>query len=404
MTWWRGVGLVAERSLAETVRSRTFRVVTVLMLLASVAAVVVPKLVLDQSTTYTLATVGQAPPQLRAALQSAARSGDFAVEYTTRADEAGVRAAVRDGDATAGLAGGRLFTESAPDHTFPVVVAQAVVATETVARLQAAGLTPEQIAQVGGVRPPEEVAVGRVDSEERAAVGFGVGIALYLALTFAGSAIATAVAVEKATRISEVLLAVLRPSQILVGTVVAVGAATLAQLLVLVVPLGVAVRLGEVGLPPVASGDLALGVVWFLLGFALYAFLFAASAALVDKVTEASSAVAPVTTLLVIGYMLGIIVVMGDPLSGWSTLISMFPLSAPLTMPIRWAGGEVPVWQLVTAMTLTAATALLLVYAGSAVYQRALVITGHRVRWRELMARPTGPLNDTASPTARSRG
>jgi ABC-2 type transport system permease protein len=300
-----------------------------------------------------------------------------------------VREAVRDGDATAGLAGDTLYTAPGADHTFPVVVTQTVVTVETVARLRAAGLTPEEIAQIAAVRPPRQVTVGRVESEQRAAVGFGVGIALYLALTFAGSAISTAVAVEKSTRVSEVLLAVLRPSQILVGTVAAVGTATLAQLLVLGAPLAVAVRLGEVGLPTVASGDLALAVVWFVLGFALYAFLFAASAALVDKVTDASAAVAPVTTVLVLGYLLSVIVVMGDPSSAWGTAISMFPLSAPMAMPIRWSGGEVPVWQLVTAMALTAATAVFLVYAGSAVYQRALVITGHRVRWSELVGRRT---------------
>ncbi|TQJ49947.1 ABC transporter permease [Phycicoccus sp. SLBN-51] len=388
MTWWRGTGLVAQRSLLETFRSRTYRIITALLLLASAAAVVVPRLVLDQPTTYTLATVGEAPQPLRAALESAARRGDFTVEYTARADAPAVRQAVRDGDATVGLTDRTLFTTSEVDLTFPGLVSQAVVSLESAARLRAAGLTPEQIASLASVRPPQQVAVGRVASGERAAVGFGVGIALYLALTFAGSAISTAVAVEKSTRVSEVLLAVLRPSQVLVGTVSAVGAATLAQLLVLGVPLAVAVRLGY-GLPAVASGDLALAVVWFVLGFAVYAFLFAASAALVDKVTEASAAVAPVTTVLVIGYMLSIIVVMGDPSSAWGTVISMFPLSAPMAMPIRWSGGEVPVWQLVTAMALTAGTAVLLVYAGSAVYQRALVITGHRVRWHELFRRPS---------------
>jgi ABC-2 type transport system permease protein len=389
MTWWRGTGLVAQRSLLETFRSRTYRIITALLLLASAAAVVVPRLVLDQPTTYTLATVGEAPQPLRAALESAARRGDFTVEYTARADAPAVRQAVRDGDATVGLTDRTLFTTSEVDLTFPGLVSQAVVSLESAARLRAAGLTPEQIVSLASVRPPQQVAVGRVASGERAAVGFGVGIALYLALTFAGSAISTAVAVEKSTRVSEVLLAVLRPSQVLVGTVSAVGAATLAQLLVLGVPLAVAVRLGYVGLPAVASGDLALAVVWFVLGFAVYAFLFAASAALVDKVTEASAAVAPVTTVLVIGYMLSIIVVMGDPSSAWGTVISMFPLSAPMAMPIRWSGGEVPVWQLVTAMALTAGTAVLLVYAGSAVYQRALVITGHRVRWHELFRRPS---------------
>jgi ABC-2 type transport system permease protein len=158
-----------------------------------------------------------------------------------------------------------------------------------------------------------------------------------------------------------------------------------------------------VDLPSVASGDLALGVVWFILGFALYAFLFAASAAMVDKVTEANAAVAPVTTLLVVGYLLSVVVVMGDPSSAWGTAVSMFPLSAPMAMPIRWSGGEVPVWQLLTSMALTAGTAVALVYAGSAVYRRALVVTGHRVRWRELAGR-TRPGADRASPAGTSRG
>jgi ABC-2 type transport system permease protein len=388
VTWWRGTLLVGQRSLLETFRSRTYRFVTAALLLASAAAVMVPRLVLDQTVSYTLATVGEAPAQLRSAIQPAAARGGFTVEYTPRADAAAVRAAVRDGDASAGLAGGTLFTAARGDQTFPALVSQAVVSVEASARLRAAGLSDAQLAELAAVRPPQQVTVARVTNEERAAVGFGVGIALYLALTFAGSAIATAVAVEKSTRVSEVLLAVLRPSQVLVGTVSAVGAATLAQLLVLCVPLAVAVRLGYVGLPAVASGDLVLAIGWFLLGFTLYAFLFAASAALVDKVTEASAAVAPVTTVLMLGYLLSIIVVMGDPNSGWSTGISLFPFSAPMAMPIRWAGGEVPVWQLVVAMGLTACAAVLLVGAGAAVYRRALVITGHRVRWHELFGLP----------------
>lgn len=384
MTWWRGTALVAERSLLETVRSRAYRLITAVLLLASAAAVLVPHLVLDRPTSYTLATVGTAPAPLRVALSAAATRQGFSVEYAERGSAADVRTAVRDGAATAGLAGDTLFTGTGVDQTFSAVVAQSVVVVETTARLQAAGLSPAQIASVAAVRPPLQVTVGRTDSGERAAVGYGVGIALYLAITFAGGAIASAVAVEKSTRVSEVLLAVLRPSQVLVGTVSAVGAATLAQVLVLAVPLAVAVRLGYVGLPPVASGDLALALVWFALGFAVYAFLFAAAAALVDKVTEASAAVAPVTTVLVIVYLLSIIVVTGQPSSGWSTAISLFPLSAPLAMPVRWSSGEVPVWQLVTAMVLTAATAVLLVAVGAAVYRRALVITGHRVRWHEL--------------------
>ena len=95
----------------------------------------------------------------------------------------------------------------------------------------------------------------------------------------------------------------------------------------------------------------------------------------------------PVTIVMVIGYMLGVTVVMGDPTSTWSALISMFPLSAPLAMPIRWASGEVPVYQLVLAMVLTAGTAVLLVGVASSIYRRALLITGRRVKLRELLRR-----------------
>lgn len=389
MTWRSGTWLVARRILVENLRSRVYRVVTGLLLLAAVAAVVVPLVVGDQKTTYTLATVGAVPAGVATILDAAAGNGDFAVKYERRGSADAVRASIREDGVSAGLVGDTLFTEESGDGTFPVLVVQAVVAVETAQRLQQAGLSPAEVARVQSVRPPEQVPVGKVDDQARTWAGFGVGIALYLALTFGGSAISTTVAMEKSTRISEVLLAVLRPSQILVGTVVAVGLTTLAQLLLLTTPLAVAIPLTDIGLPPVASGDLALAAVWFVLGFALYAFLFAASAALVDKITEASAAVLPVTLVMVVGYMLGVTVVMGDPTSVWSALISMFPFSAPLAMPIRWASGEVPVYQLAVAMVLTAVTAALLLAVGASIYRRALLITGRRVRLREVLRRPT---------------
>jgi ABC-2 type transport system permease protein len=385
--WWQGTRLVAGRSLAEQYRSRAFKVVTGLLLLISAAAVTVPQIVGDDDTTYTLATVGDVPGDLAAILESAEEAGEFTVEFSTKGDREAVRAAVQDGDATAGLAGDTLFTADEANGTFPVLVAQAVTTLEASSRLVEAGLTPDEVARVQGVQPPEQVPVSRVENEERAGVGFAVGIVLYLALTFAGNAIATTVAMEKSTRISEVLLAVLRPGQVLVGTVLAVGTVTLTQLLLLATPLAVAVQVTDaVGLPAVADGDLALAVAWFALGFALYAFLFAASAALVDKITEASAAIVPVMTILIVGYMLSVTVVRSDPGSLLSVAISLFPFTAPLAMPIRWMSGEVPVYQLLLAMALTAGTALVLVRLAAAMYSRALLITGRRVKLREVLS------------------
>jgi ABC-2 type transport system permease protein len=390
-TWWRGTALVAERGLVENLRSRSFKIVTGLLLLLSIAAVTVPQVLGAKATSYTIATIDKAPAALTAGLNAAGRSADFTVKYVSRPDGTAVREAVRDGDADAGLAGETLYTAARMDGTFPAMVAQTVFALDTSRRLSEAGLSPQQVASLQAIRPPTQVAVGPTDNAGRSGAGFAVGIVLYLVFVIAGSAIATTVATEKSTRISEVLLAVLRPSQMIVGTVVSVGTLTLAQLVVLTAPLAVAVRVTDkIGLPSVAAGDLGLALTWFALGFMLYAFLYAAAAALVDKVTEVGTAIMPITTILIVGYLLGITVVTADPTGAWSVAVSMFPLTAPLTMPIRWASGGVPVYQLVTAMALTAATSVLLVGIASSIYRRALIITGRRVKLRELIGARTG--------------
>jgi ABC-2 type transport system permease protein len=148
----------------------------------------------------------------------------------------------------------------------------------------------------------------------------------------------------------------------------------------------------DLGVPAVAAGDIALGAVWFVLGLALYGFLYAAGGALVDKVTEVNNAVMPISMVIFGGYFASFLVTMEDGAdSPLSVLLSMFPLTAPVAMPLRWASGGVPTYQLVMAMALTAATAVALVWLASTIYRRALVITGHRVRFHEVFARPGMP-------------
>ena len=394
--WLAGTRLVAERGLIENLRSRSFKIVTVLLLLLSATAVILPQILGDGAPTYTLATAGPAPVEMTKALDAAGKAGGFTVDYVPSDGEDAVRQAVRDGEATVGLAGDVIFTATDAGGTFPVMVAQTVVRLETVRRMIDAGLTTAQVTDLQSIQPPEQITIGRVDDADRSGVAFLAGIILYIALTFAGTAIATTVATEKSTRISEVLLTVLRPSQILVGTVVAIGTVTLGQLLVLITPLAIAVRITDsVGLPPIATVDLALALVWFILGFALYSFLFAATGALVNKVTEVGSAIMPVTLLLLAGYLLAVTIVAADPSSPLSIAASIFPFTAPLAMPIRWASGDVPAVQLALAMGLTVATAVLLVGVASSIYRRALLITGHRVRLREVVRAVP---HDTRSP------
>src|SRR5690606_14703066 len=80
-SWWSGAWLVLERGLMENLRSKTFRVVTALLLLASAAAVTAPQLLGGTTPTYALATVGEPPAELVTAMEAAGRSGDFHVRF-----------------------------------------------------------------------------------------------------------------------------------------------------------------------------------------------------------------------------------------------------------------------------------------------------------------------------------
>ncbi len=385
-SWWSGVRLVAGRSLSEGLQSKALRVTTLILLAIGLAVVFVPRLFDGGQPTYTLATVGEVSAPLRAQVDAAGQAAEFGVDYLSAQDSNGAQAAVRAGDATVALSGDTLYVRSDAPASFAAVVTQAIVAQESAGQLADAGLSPEQIAALSAIEPPEQVEVGPATDEGRAGVGFVVGIVLYLALIVAGQSLAVNVGMEKSTRIAEVLLAVLRPSQILVGNVIGMGLRTLIQLLALAVPILAAIALTDgLDLPTVTSADIALGVVWFVVGYFVYAFLFAATAVLVDKVTDVGSATMPVMVLLVVAYLSAVTAVPIDPGSSLSVFVSMFPLTSPMAMPVRWASGTVPVWELVTSLALAVGAAVLVAWFGARVYQRALVVTGRRVKLREVL-------------------
>lgn len=389
-SFWAGTLLVARRAMVESFSSKSWRAITALLLLIGMAVVIVPRFFGQEEASYTLAVVGPASPGLAAQLEAAAVAADFELTINDVADPATAREAVRDGAADAALSSegesGTLYVGLQTSATFPALVAQASVATASLEALAAAGLDGDQIAALLTIPPPEQVAVGRVADQGRAGVGFAVGIVLYLALILTGTSIATAVATEKSTRISEVLLAVLRPSQLLVGTVVGVGLLGLIQVAALAVPAAVGLATGDVlEVPASAIGDVALAVAWFVVGMAMYAFAFAALGALVEKPTEVGSATMPVNVALIASYLLAVTVTIANPGSWVSVAASMFPLSAPLVMPVRWASGLVPGWQLALALALTAAAAIAMAALASRVYSRGIARTGSRVKLREVL-------------------
>ena len=179
---------------------------------------------------------------------------------------------------------------------------------------------------------------GRSPDDETAA--FVMTILLLLAIATYGNLVLTGVVEEKSSRVVEVLLARMPARNLLAGKVAGIGLLGFAQFAVTARrrPRRRAGRRLR-RLPAVSGGVLAWVVVWFVLGYALYAMAYGALGSLASRTEDASSVAGPVSYVLIAGYWASLVAVGEDPDGGWSLLVSFFPATAPFAMPGRVALG-----------------------------------------------------------------
>ena len=395
--WARGTGLVVGRELLVGFRRKSYRITLAVLFLGGVGVAVVPRLLSsDETPTYTLAVVGAAPAGFEAALGVVGEALEIRVEPRPFPDRAAAAGAVADEDVDAGLvwppgaAEGQdreppvLLQEPRTSAALLAAVSNAAVASSTTQRLEAAGVAPERAHTVLAA-PPRVETVDTPATTGRAGVGFAVVFFLYVAIITAGGQVATGVAVEKTNRIAESLLATVRASQLLAGKVVGIGVLSLIALLVVAVPAAVAtVTAGDLDIEPGAAGQIAAGVGWFVLGYGIYACAYAALGALVDRQEEVNGAVMPVTMGLVVTYFLAI-QAQESPGSALAVASSLFPLTAPVVMPMRTAVTSVSLPEVLIAVVGMVAAAAVLVQVGGTVYRRAIIRTGRRLKLREVL-------------------
>lgn len=190
---------------------------------------------------------------------------------------------------------------------------------------------------------------------------------------------------EKQNRVVEVVLARVRPWQVLVGKVTGIGALGLLQLLALAGAAYVSARsadLGDVDLPAIGLPIIAGVVFWFILGYAFYAFLYAAVGSTVSRQEDLQGAMMLPIALMLPGYFLALIAA-ESPDGAVPMVASMLPPWAPFVMPARMADGAAAPWEIFVAATGTMAAVVALLWLGSRVYTGALLRTGGKVKMRE---------------------
>ncbi len=212
-------------------------------------------------------------------------------------------------------------------------------------------------------------------------LGSADGVLIYISLMIQGQRVAQGVVEEKSSRVVELLLSTVRPWQLMAGKVAGIGLVGLVQMLVFgIVGVALAVGLGLLHVSiSAAVGTVVWLVVWYLLGFVLYAFALAAAGALVSRQEDAGAVVMPVLIPVIAGYILGISFLPGHPDNRLCEILSIIPVFSPTLMPMRLAMGSVPAWETIASILLAAAAIPLLAGLAGRIYGNAVLRTGARV-------------------------
>lgn len=381
--------LIARREIAVRVRSKAYRVTTLILALILVGLAVAVKL-FGGGTDFTVG-VTSSTAALSAPLTASATSIGETVTIATVSDEAAGRAEVESGKLDALLIGDATSVHVVVKKTLDDKLHNAMqVMASQVAFAQ-------QITSLGGNPADVRAAVANagvqveplhappVYDKQRLVLGVITGILIYVSLMMAGQAVAQGVVEEKSSRVVELLLATVRPWQMMVGKVIGIGLVSLAQIIVIgAAGLLAALKTGVLTIPTSAAvGTLVWLVVWFLLGFIAYALAFAAVAALVSRQEDVQAVVTPVLIFVIIGYVLGVSILPGDPGNSLMETLSMIPVFAPTVMPMRIAVGGVPPIESVVAVAGMLIIIPVLVILAGRIYRNAVVRSGARVKLRE---------------------
>lgn len=378
----RQVLLVAGREVAARVRSRAYQISTLAIVLFVVGGVFAAQILPDLFEDDPL-RVGLIPASAvqRAPLLDTAAAFDREMEVVEYVDAAAAGAALDAGDLDAVLiAPDQLRFEEDVDDELEAIVRQSLVLSTLEERAAAVGLSLEEAQSLlAPVEVQTETAVPAEPEDEDAEVGQGVGalsaLALMFALTFYGQWVVVGVIEEKSNRVVEVLLAAVTPSELLVGKVLGIMALALAQVAAAAVAFVVVLLAteGSEALPSVAVTGLGLAVVWLVIGLLLYNFLYAAVGATVNRPEEATSVTFPLMVPLMGGYFVGLIFIPDNPDSSVARIVSMFPLTAPLTMPSRIASGGGSAVEVVVAMVLALVTLVGVIWLAGRVYSGGIL-------------------------------
>ncbi len=263
-------------------------------------------------------------------------------------------------------------------------------------RLKNGGLDPQKIAQYTRRVDLRTIKVTKRGEEEDTAgtfmISYFLGLIIYMAILIYGQVIMRGVIEEKSSKVVEVILSSLKPFQLMMGKILGIGAVGLTQFAVWTL-FGVGASLysssfiaasPDFSLPSIPPHVFIYLMVFFILGYFLFATLYAAIGSLVNNEKEAQNLVFPVMMFLIIPIML-MIWIIRSPNSSLSVILSLVPFFAPILMFLRINVLLPPFWQIAASILILALTILFMIWLVSKVYRVGILMYGKRPSFQEVV-------------------
>lgn len=415
----REVLIIVRREFIERVRSRAFILGTLIFPVFMVGIFALPLLSSRSTVHRTLALVDQSPApvgQRFTELLTAADDSTVANTFTLEPVE-GSWPDVRDALAArvnAGEIDGWIVLPADILEDNELIYRAQNVANESVVRdirnagsealqgerLQRAGLRRTDVAALTRRITIDDAAITGTGGEGRGATStfifaYILAFAIYFITVFYGVNVLRSVLEEKTSRIAEVMVSTVKASHLMAGKIIGVGSAALFQVgiwaaFIVLVATRSELLTRRFGLPPdafaaltIPVGDGILFLLYFIFGFLTFAAVFAAVGAAMTSEQEAQSMQLPILLPLFLPLIFSTRIA-GEPLSGLSTALGLFPLSAPIAMPMRIAAGQIPGIQIAASLVLLVLGLLAVMWLGGKIYRIGILSTGKRPSLAEL--------------------
>ena len=240
-----------------------------------------------------------------------------------------------------------------------------------------------------------EVEVTQTDENPASGNQFAImllSLALWMGVHFFANQVSTSITTEKTSRIMETLITSTKPKTIVLGKTIGAGIVGLLQVLIIV---GTAIISALVFLPEGALDGIIdisnitpmLGVVtviYFILGYFLYAFLYALTGATVSKPEDINAANTPIAVIELVGFYLAYFAMM-NPSSNMNVLASILPISSPFSMPFRVMMGTATSSQIALSIVLLIVCSILVAKISIKIYSSAILNYGTKLNFKDMM-------------------